>query len=265
MPANGSISGITVLGNEFFVVQGKTWRGVDVYDSKTFTLKRFLPIPKSKELDTIVACQGYLYVSYREDSQLLRYDFVKNTYILPLYIVSDNRIKVRSKLSKSRSDNKLITSFPYVGNNGITYQGEIKERNKDGGLMKQFNIDCDRQLVDCIPLSDNYFLVIALRNIQKGVHIMDAMNRITHSYGGVPWSDCSPSFMTIDANDNVLITDITNNRIEVLSPTLIHLGYIEVPGYKLNQPCVLHLDEVNRRLYIGESEGGRLFVLETDV
>jgi len=260
MPANGSISGITVLGNEFFVVQGKTWRGVDVYDTKTFTFQRFLPIPKSQRLESIVACQGNLYVSYRGYNQVLLYDYAKNTYLLPLYTVSDDQSEDHCKLSKSRSDNILVTSFP-----DYSPKTKIRERDKNGGLIKEFKFDCGMELEDCIQLSDRYILVIARQNQQRALHIVDSINRITHSYCGVQGSDCTPFFMTIDTMANVLITDIKHNRIEILSPTLAHLGYIEVPGYKPNQPSVLHLDEVNRRLYIGEAAGGRLFVLEADV
>jgi len=51
----GSISGITVLGNELFVVQGRTWRGVDIYDLDSFVFRGHLAIAESKVLATIVA------------------------------------------------------------------------------------------------------------------------------------------------------------------------------------------------------------------
>jgi len=38
----------------------------------------------------------------------------------------------------------------------------------------------------------------------------------------------------------------------LLSPSLEHIGYVSTPGHQLVNPYSLHLDEINRRLYIGE-------------
>jgi len=67
--------------------------------------------------------------------------------------------------------------------------------------------------------------------------------------------------MAVDIHGHVIVTDWYNDRVELLSPTLTHLGYMQIPGYKLTRPRALHLDELTHRLYIGESLGGRLFVL----
>jgi len=75
------------------------------------------------------------------------------------------------------------------------------------------------------------------------------------------------SDLAVDKRDNVMVVDCNNRRVEVLSRTLTHLGFIDIPGHDLYQPNTLYLDEVNRRLYIGEGlrSNGGVFVLGADV
>jgi len=83
------------------------------------------------------------------------------------------------------------------------------------------------------------------------------MNRcIVQSYsrpipGGSVTVVGSLNCMAVDMHGHVMVTGWPHGRIELLSPTLTHLGYIQIPAYKLNGPCALHLDELNHRLYIG--------------
>ena len=66
-------------------------------------------------------------------------------------------------------------------------------------------------------------------------------------------------------HDNVLVVDNGNNRVQLLSPALAYLGAIVIPGHlELHHPCTLQVDELNHRLYIGECNNKRLFVLEVD-
>jgi len=71
-----------------------------------------------------------------------------------------------------------------------------------------------------------------------------------------------PRQLAVDKHGHVMVADWGNDRVELLSPILTHLGYIEIPGYKLNGSSALHLDELNHRLYIGEQLGGQVFVLD---
>jgi len=70
-----------------------------------------------------------------------------------------------------------------------------------------------------------------------------------------------PRNIAVDKHGNVLVVDCFNYRVELLSPTLTHLGYISIPGYVLDEPWALHLDELNHRLYFGDD---RLFVLQLE-
>jgi len=98
------------------------------------------------------------------------------------------------------------------------------------------------------------------------VCILDTNGRIIQSYGGSHGSDVGqlnkPCNLVVNIHDNVLVADLGNNRVQLLSPTLTYLSDIVIPGHQLIDPYALHFDELNHRLYIGElSGGGRMFVL----
>jgi len=100
------------------------------------------------------------------------------------------------------------------------------------------------------------------------VCIIDTSGHIVQSYGGPRGSDIgqmeTPSNMAVDKQGHMMVADWVNDRVELLSPTLTHLGYIQIPGYELNSPRALHFDELNQRLYIGDW-GGRIFVLAAPI
>lgn len=59
----------------------------------------------------------------------------------------------------------------------------------------------------------------------------------------------------MDKQDHVFVCDTNNDRIVLLSPELIHLGYIQTPEHQLCSPIVMDLDEFSRRLYVGDISG----------
>jgi len=69
-----------------------------------------------------------------------------------------------------------------------------------------------------------------------------------------------------DGYNNVIVVDEYNNRIVLLSPKLAHLGYIDrqITEYTyMTNPWGLHLDRVNKRLYVGEHTDTRnVYVLK---
>jgi len=81
--------------------------------------------------------------------------------------------------------------------------------------------------------------------------------QVTKCYGGQSGSGVgqmkSPVHIAVDEYSNVLVADMDNHRIELLSPTLTHLGYLSMPG--INSPTTLYLDDINHRLYVGDNIG----------
>jgi len=116
----------------------------------------------------------------------------------------------------------------------------------------------------CVQLSTGKF-VVCHYGAQHRVCIVDTSGHIIQSYGGSQGSVVGqlnyPRHLAVDIHDNVLVADIDNKRVQLLSPTLTYLGNIDIPGHQLNDPYTLHFDQLNHRLYIGEWGDGRLFVL----
>jgi len=128
-------------------------------------------------------------------------------------------------------------------------------------------LDCSiEHPLQCIQLSSDRFVVCHgwWSTNQSRVCIIDTSGHIIQFYGGRRGPNIgqmmTPSKMAVDKHGHVMVADWHNSRVELLSPTLTHLGYIQIPGYELKGPRALHLDELNHRLYIGERDG-RISVL----
>jgi len=113
-------------------------------------------------------------------------------------------------------------------------------------------------------VSTGNFVVIDLGR-QHRVCIVDTSGHIIQSYGGSQGSGVGQlnytGHIAVDIHDNVLVVDCDNHKLQLLSPTLTYLGDIVIPRHQLNRPNTLHLDVINHRLYIGELDGGLIFVL----
>jgi len=131
----------------------------------------------------------------------------------------------------------------------------------------------------CIQLSNDKFVVVGHSNTktnQDQVCIVDKDGYILRSHD-LNVTDRSKMAlvpghlkMAVDSHGQVMVADYINHTIELLSPTLTHLGYIHIPGHQIKSPCALHFDEINHRLYIGQLSVGQsssetVFVLEIDV
>jgi len=169
-------------------------------------------------------------------------------------------------LSVTRNYGVLVT---------LIVDNKLLEYTPDGRLIREIHLD--NSIVrpnHCVQLSSDQFVVSHgdFWGInQSRVCIVDMNGCILKSYGSSFGSDVGHmktiSCLKIDEQDHVMIADLHNNRVELLSPTLTHVGYIQTPGYELNWPTALHLDELNHRLYIGEfgfDSGGHLIVLDAE-
>ena len=64
----------------------------------------------------------------------------------------------------------------------------------------------------------------------------------------------------MDTRGCVFVADYNNDRVQVLSPTLTRLGDVTTPGHQLSWSLAFHLDELNRRLYIGHDPSNVIVV-----
>jgi len=253
----GSISGITVLGTELFVVRGRSSH-VYVYNTNNFFLTRNLNITGSMNLADIVASAQHncLYISDTGLNVVHRYNLTNNA------ITKWNVGGEFYGLSLTKDDNVLVSLF----NNK-----QLQEYTPDGSLVETIILDNSIEgLWHSIKLSNNSFILCHGNNTPTHrVCIVDQAGRIINSYGGVYGAGVrmlnKPEHLALDGYNNVIVVEQFNNRIMLLSPELIHLGYIDIPivgYYQLEHPWGLHLDKLGQRLYVGEDTPiGKVYVL----
>jgi len=244
------IRDMTVLGEELFVLP--EWTNiVKVYNTINLKLSHEIKIGDSQFLSAIVACahNNCLYVS--DYIRLHRNDLCLKTVIHTWSVDG-----YCWGLSVTRSHSVLVI---------LNVANRIQEYTADGSLIKEIRLDSSiEDLRHCIQLSNDQFVVCSSsRESNRGVvSIIDMNGCIVQSYSNPAGSGGGVlDRMAVDIHGHVIVAGMDNNTVELLSPTLTHLGYIQIPGYKLSGPRALHLDELTHRLYIGEFESGRMFVL----
>jgi len=278
---------MAILGNELFVVSGKTSkRLVDVYNSNTFKRIRGITIQNSGSLWSIVAwkssnriyvegctrlpANNTLYISDEVKQVVHRYDLVKKN--ASMWKVGQACLG----LSLTSSGNILVV---------LQDSKRIHEYTPFGELIQSMRLDpsiiCSQHCI-CVSV-DQYVIshigserrVCLVKTDEIPINSNGAPARpevhkkgiIVKSYGGPQGSDIGqmdkPRHMVVDKQGYVLVADENNGRIELLHayPKLSHCGYIEIPGDPLNGPRAICLDEENHRLYIGDT--GRLLVLKS--
>ena len=151
----------------------------------------------------------------------------------------------------------------------VTLPQSIEEYTTTGSLIRSIQLDPsidDPQ--NAIELHCDQFVVCHEGDELRRVCIVDTTGRIVHFYGGPPGSSTgrfNKSYsLAVDTRGFVFVADYDNSRVQLLSPTLTHLGDVTTPEYRLRSPYRLHLDELNGRLYVGEYtlwSSSRLFVL----
>jgi len=134
----------------------------------------------------------------------------------------------------------------------------VQEYTTDGSLIRDIRLDDNiAHPLHCIQLSMDRFVVCHdgwSKDELCRLCIIDTSGHIVQSYGGPHGSDIgqmrTPCHLAVYKHGHVMVADWLNSRVELLSPTLTHLGYIQIPGYELNSPRALHFDELNNRLYV---------------
>jgi len=169
-------------------------------------------------------------------------------------------------LSLTKNDNVLVSLF---------YDKQLHEYTPDGHLVENVSLENSFEGIwHSIKLSNDSFILGHGNDWPTHrVCIVDNSGRIIKCYGGYYGGGIGmfnrPVHLALDGYNNVIVVDEYNSRIVLLSPKLAHLGYIDIqlgiPGYTystLNHPWGLHLDQLNRRLYIGEhTDTGSVYVL----
>jgi len=254
------IAAIAVIGSDVFVLPDAGGE-IAVYNSHSFIMAHKLIITDYMYLFTMVACQRNecLYISDVGKKSIYRYD--------PQRKIVCNKWNVGRRcggLSVTQRYSVLVTLYD---------DKLLREYSSDGSLIREIILHSSMGGPQhCIQLSSNEYFVSHFIpgndhscTSKHGLCIVNNKGSILKSYSWFQGSGYGhynqPCYMAMDKYDNVMIADRCNNRVQVLSPTLAHLGDVVMSGCELDNPYALHFDEQNHRLYIGEWTAGRLFVL----
>jgi len=244
--------GVTVLGNELFLVRSTSH--VYVYDCRTFKSTRKLLVPDSVNLRSIVACQhsNCLYVNDFFLRMIFKVDHLMNVVIRSWSVKG-----LCFALSITKSYSVLVTLYDCK---------QMFEYKEDGSVIRIINFPMGNP-THCIQLSNDLFVVGHSKCVtnQRQVCIMDKDGHILRSHDLSVRLTSEHLEIAVDSHGYVIVAEYYDHRVELLSPTLTHLGYIQKPGHKIMCPMALHFDELNHRLYIGQVSCEYLFVLEADV
>jgi hypothetical protein len=247
---SGTVTGVTVIGDQIFIVRYNGSKQVQVHNRNTLALVRNMMVKQATSLFGLVSCSdsNCLFLSDHGGHKIHKVD-LSSTDKDARWTVAKNPLG----LSLSKIQTILVAC------NSVN---KIQEYDAEGKLMREM----------LLRSGDNK--PIYVRQLTGG--------QLVVSYGELLWSRCVVSLVKddgiveytfcendsslkslkgsteveLDSNGNVLVADWTKHRIMVLSRSLRWLRdlQLEIDG-GLKQPYALHFDETRGQLIVGEYAG----------
>jgi len=258
IPEGSSVTGVTSLGDDVFVVHNNSQQKIEVYDAKTVTLQRHITVPGLRSSRGLVACpyNNCLYASHYYNDRVHRVDLSGSNAVMKWSVA-----RRPVGLSVNSEHNLLVVS-----------QGERKLQifTTHGTLLQNIQLQADIQYpCHAVQLLTGQFLVSHgdVFDTLHGVCLVGVDGAVVRSYGGQEGSKLTqmnnPAGLAVDREGRVLVADQYNNRLLVIDESLssAHEMSVSVDG-GLQCPDSLWYDQSRRRLYIGEWKGGRVIVID---
>ena len=249
------ILGIATLYCQLFIVRGGSQQ-IDIYNTLDFTETGHVTVNGMKRPRCLVACSHYncLYVS----------DATGYIHRVELFNKSVSKWTVKGQSCGMPEGLSLTTAHTVI----VTLLGanRLHEYTTQGELMRDISLDVDLKMSGhSTQLSTGQF-VVCDAGTKHRVCIIDTQGQVVRSYGRDKGSADGqlngPYSLAVDKTDHVFVADCDNNKVRLFSPSLTHLGDVTLPGYQLNKPCTIHLDQLYACLYVSEDDGERrLFVV----
>jgi len=254
IPGDGSVSGVTSLGDDVFVVRYDS-EEIDVYDAVTFALQHHLSIPGFLGWSLgLAACASNkcLYASEYRDDLVLRVELTGRNAVTS-WPVGPNP----GGLTVNSAKNVVVA---------IQNECKLQEFMTHGTLLQTIELQPDiKRPIGVVQLSSGQF-VISHTGTHHRVCLLDVQGAVVQSYGSAPGSGLMimslPVGLAVDKHGNILVTDMYKNRLLVLdgSLTSAHEMSMSVDG-GLKCPCRLWYDKSRGRLYVGEWGGRRRVII----
>jgi len=255
IPGGNQVRGVTSLGEEVFAVRHNSQQKIEVYDAKTFTLKRHITVPGlGRESHGLAACphNNCLYASDWSNHSLHRVQLSGSNAVMKWSVAFPVGLSVNS-------DHNLL----------VVSQGERKLQifTTHGTLLQTIPLQADIQYPQhAMQLPTGQFLVSHTGSLNR-VCLVGVDGAVVRSYGGQAGSQLTqmncPSGLAVDREGRVLVADRYNNRLLVIDQSLSSAHEMsECVDGGLNHPYSLWYDQSRRRLYVGEWYGGRVIVID---
>jgi len=248
---------VTSLGDDVFVLH---WSGspVEVYDARTFTLQRHFRIPGLDSPSYGLAASihyGCLYASDLHNSRIHRVDLSDSSAVKQWSVAS-----CPAGLSVNKEHNVVVACYG---------AHKLQEYTTHGTLVREISL---RQLGlfnpwHAVQLSTGDY-VVSHGTSPGAVYVVGVDGQVLHSYDQSQASNVGPMSgprsLAVTRNDNILVADESNNRILSLDSSLSSAYELVLPvDNGIQTPIGLFLDELRKRLYVGEF-GGECRVLVFD-
>jgi len=255
---DAKVTGVTSLGDDVFVVHFDHSQQVEVYHAVTFTLQRRLSVPGlGRYSPGLAACASNkcLYASDYSNDHVHRVE------------LSGSNAVTKWSVGHGREPTGLIVNSAKNVLVVIQYERKLQEFTTRGTLLQtiqlQRGIEIPRQVVE---LSNGQFMISHTGNRHR-VCLVHVKGAVVRSYGGTPGSDLTkmnwPAGLAVDKKENILVADMSNNRLLVLDRSLTSARKMSVAvDGGPNNPFSLWYDKSRGRLYIGEWEGLRLIIID---
>jgi len=250
-----TVMGVASVGDDLFVLHGGTSQEVEVYNFSTSKLQRHIRVPGRINAYDLAVCKinKCLYIPDRSNNTVHRVELSGSNAVTKWSVAS-----CPAGVSVNREHNVLVVS-----------EGERKLQvfNTHGTLLQdvKFQAGIDKpqravqlangQLVVSSDACDNQLCLIGMDGQLQSVY---------KEKGSSVGKMNAPRGIAVDKHNNVLLADMNNNRLLVFNQSLTRAQVMPVRvngGFK--HPRSLWYDQLQRRLYIGQLNSGRVIVINS--
>jgi hypothetical protein len=243
----GSVIGLTILGNELFLLREPNKRRIEVFSASEFKFQRVISLNELHNIGgsglTSCAVNNCLYVSDWGSGAVLKIELTSDETV---------NFKVNGRpqgLSVNDRHNLIVTC------QGL--QDKVIECTTDGELVREILLNDDViGPTHAVQVNSNQFLVS--HGSYGSLHrlcLVDADGRVKLSYGSHCGSAVGqlaiPKHFVLDKSGSIFVGDQLNDRVVVLDNNLKWSRYLQIDG-GVRSPTVLCLNERRSQLLIGE-------------
>jgi len=252
------VAAVTSLGDDVFVLR---WIGsqVEVYDARTFALQRHIRIPGLGLPSYGLAASIHYDCLYASDQQcsLCASDWL-NSRIHRVDLSDSSAVKQWSVASSPaglsvNKEHNVVVAFQEAH--------KLQEYTTHGTLVREISL----QQVGvswpwhAVQLSTGDY-VVSHGTSPGAVSVVGVDGQVVRSYDQSQASNVGPmsypKSLAVTKNDNILVADRSNNRILSLDSSLSSAYELVLPvDNAIQSPFGLFLDELRKRLYVGEIDG----------